>query len=184
MKKLFVTTFMFLMFATMQAQIVQSRSSGYTKYNHPTKNYIAVDLGAGSMTGDHEDTEFGLDLGVRWTMMLNDNLGWDVLKLSAQSDTGNFDRYFSVQLKTGVRGVTPVVLGNCSIYGNFALGYGYYTNCKKGDLAYEFGAGVNITPKVSLGVAYNICNFTDIYSDWDEEDIKVGLFSVRLSYRF
>ena len=90
----------------------------------------------------------------------------------------------NIQAKTGVRGVTPVLFGNSgTLYANLALGYGYYTHVEEGGVAWEIGAGANFNKNISLGISYNRCDYTtDVY--WSEEDVEIGLFTVRLSIGF
>lgn len=187
MKKLFIVAFMAMFTIASQAQIVSSRSSRITYEKGEYHPAIWVDFGLGTFTGDPEDTGLALDLGFRWNHMFTENIGWDILKVSAQTDTKHFSESLNVQGKTGIRGVTPVLFGNCSLYANFAGGYGYYTKVEEGGFVWEVGAGVNVTPRFSVGINYNSANYSVKYGSGKysgEQDVKVGLLSLRLSYGF
>ncbi len=198
MKKVFVLTIVVLIAVSGKAQIVSSRSSMITREYKPTKNQFWFDCGIGIYTGDitdyykdryyNDDEGMGmaLDLGFRWTKMYTDNIGWDVLKLSAQSDLKHIGKMVDVQLKSGVRGVSPVLFGNSTIYGNVALGYGYYIYHEKGDFVWEVGAGINITPKLSIGVSYNNHSLEEYSSKYysDKETLSCGILSLRAGVCF
>ena len=187
MKKYFVFAIVAMFALASQAQIVSSRSSRITHERGEHHPSIWVDLGLGTFTGDAEDTGLGLDLGFRWTNMFTENIGWDVVKISAQTDTKNFTEALNVQGKTGIRGVTPVLFGNSTLYANFGGGYGYYTDIEEGGFVWEVGAGINVTPRFSVGINYNSANYSYEYGSGryhQEQDVKVGLLSLRLSYGF
>lgn len=183
MRKFFVLALMALFTMASQAQIVSSRSSRITRERTVHKPVIWADLGVGTFTGDPEDTGVAIDLGFRWNHMFTENIGWDILKISAQTDTKDFTESLNVQGKTGIRGVTPVLFGNSTLYANFAGGYGYYTDIEEGGFVWEAGAGINITPCFSVGINYNSANYTYESSRY-KQDVKVGLLSLRLSYGF
>lgn len=189
MKKIYFITFLAMLAMVSQAQIAHSSLYGSTRKNQPTSSRLWLDLGAGSFTGDLEKTGVALDLGLRYTHMFHENVGWDVIKLSAQTDTKEFSDMLNVQLKTGIRTVTPVLFGNSSLYANFSAGYGYYTYIEKGGFVWEVGAGINITPNISLGVNYNSANFkVDDYFDIGDysyyDKVKIGIVSLRVAYGF
>jgi len=190
MKRILIS-FAFAMIALVSnAQIVSSQSSRITRTHTERTPIIFLDLGAGGFTGDGDD--FGIDLGLRATKMFHPNVGWDILKVSAQTSVDDFIDALNIQAKTGVRGVSPVLFGSAgTIYANFALGYGYYTDIEEGGVAWELGCGVNFNKHISLGIAYNRCDYSYEYSYyssryWHSEDVdvKLGLFSVRLSIGF
>jgi len=183
MKKIILISFVTLFTLAAQAQIVSSRSSRITTEHRDYHPAIWVDLGPGLYTGDVKDTGVAIDLGFRWNHMFTENIGWDILKISAQTDTKNFKEALNIQGKTGIRGVTPILFGNSSLYANFAGGYGYYTDIEKGGFVWEVGAGINISSRFSVGINYNSANYTYEYYRSDET-VKVGLISLRLSYGF
>ncbi len=187
MKKIIILALVTMFTLASQAQIVSSRSSRITRTVTERKPAIWIDFGPGFFTGDAENTGLGLDLGIRWNHMFTENIGWDILKISAQTDTKNFGDALNVQAKTGIRGVTPVLFGNSSLYANFAGGYGHYPDAESGGFVWEVGAGVNITRHFSVGINYNSTKYTAKYTVRgysSSVDAKVGLLSLRLSYGF
>ncbi len=177
MKKIFLVALMAVFTSSAFAQLITSRTITVNKGG----SKVWIDLGAGAFTGDVENSGLGVDLGLRYTHMFSESIGWDILKLSAQTDTKNFTEALDVQLKTGVRYVSPVVFGDQSIYANAALGYGLFTdNTDAHGLAWEVGAGVNITPRFSVGVVYNSQHYS--IEDYHKNDhgYNVGLISLRL----
>lgn len=182
MKKLLFMALMAFFSSSAFAQLMTSRMTT-VKHNHTSK--IWFDFGPGTYTGDVDDTGLGVDLGFRWTQMFGESIGWDILKISAQTDTKNFSECLDVQGKTGLRYVSPVLFGKQSLYANAAVGYGYYTDMEEGGLVWEIGAGVNVSPRFSVGIAYNSHNYTrDIYvyrKGTEEKSFNVGLVSLRLS---
>lgn len=177
MKKIILVAIMAIMTTSAFAQIVSSQSSRITreKKEARTTSSIFVDLGVGVFTGDTYDTGAGVDLGFRWNRMFTPNIGWDILKISAQTDTKHFTESLNVQAKSGIRGVSPVLFGNSSIYANAAAGYAYFTDPSDGGFVWEVGAGLNVTPRFAVGVAYNSIHINDA---------DAGLVSLRLSYGF
>lgn len=182
MKKIFLSAILGLFAIAGQAQIVSSTSSRITVTHKERTPSLFLDLGAGGFTGDADG--FGVDLGLRWTHMFSPSIGWDVLKVSAQSTIDEPIDDLNIQAKTGIRGVSPVLFGaSGTVYANFAGGYGYYTDIEEGGFAWEIGAGVNFNKHISLGIVYNSCNYSYDYY-YGDEDVKVGLVSLRLGIGF
>lgn len=166
-----------------QSQIVSSRSQRIETTTVRTEHtsHIFLDLGVGAFTGDYDDSGVGVDLGFRWNQMFTPNIGWDILKINCQTDTKNFTECIDIQAKTGVRGVSPVLFGNCTAYANAAVGYGYWTDPSEGGVAWEVGAGLNITPRFAVGVFYNASNFSIEDRYGDDVSVNVGLVGLRIS---
>lgn len=190
MKKTIFIALLAMFTLASQAQIVSSRSSRITTQKAGHTPSIFVDFGAGAFTGDIEDAGVALDLGLRWNHMFTENIGWDILKVSAQTSTKEFTEALNVQGKTGIRAVTPVLFGNSTLYANFAGGYGYYTDIEEGGFVWEVGAGINITPRFAVGINYNSANYSFDWKDHydygghEKVDVKCGIVSLRLSYGF
>lgn len=178
MKKLFLVALMAVFTSSAFAQLITSNRTVYNKSHN-----VWVDFGVGTYTGDWNNTGVGLDLGFRYTKMFTDNIGWDIVKFSVQTDTKNFSNALYLQGKTGLRVVSPVVFGESKIYANFAGGYGrYFGDIKEGGFAWEIGAGLNVTPRFAVGINYNSCNYKiDVYRV-GKETVKVGLLSLRVAY--
>ena len=164
--------------STAFAQLITS-SRVAVRGDHTSK--IWFDLGAGAYTGDVSNTGLGVEMGFRWTQMFGESFGWDILKLSAQTDTKNFTEALNLQLKTGARYVSPVLFGNQSLYANIAAGYGLFTdNTDAKGFAWEIGAGINITPRISAGIVYNSQNYSlDVYHG-ESQSFNVGYIGLRL----
>ncbi len=187
MKKILLFVILAISVNVAQGQIVKSQMNQFETLNGEYSEYhppVWLDFGIGTITGDPEDTGIGLDLGLRWTYMFTENIGWDIVKISAQTDTKSFVEALNVQGKTGIRGVSPVLFGNSSLYANFGCGYGYYTDIEEGGFVWEIGAGVNVTPRFSIGLNYNSADYSVELYHSDKQDVSAGLFSLRLSYGF
>ena len=138
-----------------------------------------IDLGIGGFADDAEG--FAIDFGLRFTKMFTPNIGWDILKISAQT-TPDSEIYpnLNLQAKTGIRGVTPILFGKSgAVYGYFDGGYGYNIHDEGGGFAWEAGIGVNLSKQLSLGLAYNNCSYT-IERYYYDEDVSCGYVSLRL----
>ncbi|MBR1469449.1 MAG: outer membrane beta-barrel protein [Prevotella sp.] len=179
MKKIFLIAFMAVFTSSAFAQLMTARMTTVKR----SASTVWIDLGPGLYTGDVDDAGAGIDLGIRFTKMFGGGIGWDIFKASAQTGTSKFTEILDVQAKTGVRYVSPVLFGNQSLYANLGAGAGYYTDMDKFGFVWEVGAGINITPRVSLGIAYNSHSFSqEIYDGRRTEDksFNVGLISLRL----
>lgn len=192
MKKILLFAIMAMFALSSQAQIVSSRSTGITKIKTPSSHKICIDLGTGIFTGDLDDKSgVGVDLGGRWTKMFSENIGWDILKINAMTDTKNFTKALNVQFKTGIRGVSPILFGNSSAYVAGAAGYGLYVEEGESAFVWEVGAGLNVTPRFAVGVYYNGISWShDIkvpnysYSYKESATLNGGYLSLKLSYTF
>ena len=152
MKKFFLLAVFTLMCMGSYAQLVTSNRVTVEKKK---ASALWLDFGIGAFSGDVADTGLGVDLGLRWNKSFTENIGWDIIKVKAQSDTKNFSELMTVQAMTGVRGTTPVLFGNSTVFGAAGLGYGYMTDVEEGGFCWEVSAGVNLTPRFLVGVAYN-----------------------------
>ena len=191
MKKVFILAITAMFVLASQAQIVSSRSTGITKVKKERTNFFAIDMGAGTFSGDWNNTGTGIDLGFRWTKMFTENIGWDIIKAGAMTDTKNFGEALNVQFKTGVRGVSPVLFGQSTLYAAASAGYGLFTGEAESAFVWEVGAGLNITPHIAVGVAYNAQSLSHEYKYYsgygyhkEKIDIKGGYTSLKLSFTF
>jgi opacity protein-like surface antigen len=113
---------------------------------------LGVELGLGG-TGD-----MTVDLGVKWMMNFNEYIAWDVLTVRAGADVENsFVESIVGELMSGPRFTTPE-FGDMSVYLNGRAGYAHHFDSSEGGFAYEIGAGINVTPHISLGYSYNHFN--------------------------
>lgn len=175
MKKLFLLVVMALLCTSSFAQLVTSSSVTVEK----KRSALWLDFGAGAFSGDYEDGGLGVDLGLRWNKSFTENIGWDIFKIKAQADTKHFSETVLLQAMTGLRGTTPVLFGNSSIYGSAGLGYGYVFDAEEGGLCWEVSAGVNVTPRFLVGVAYNSQGIS-----FDGATAHLNYVSLRLGFNF
>ncbi len=116
------------------------------------KNWFAVEAGVGGYG------EIAVDLSLRWQHNFHPYIGWDVLTLSYTSEPGNLFKgeSFMPQLMTGIRLMSPEFSGlRGYLYGR--AGYGGMTDMEGDDdgVAFEIGAGINLTRHLYVGYAYN-----------------------------
>lgn len=175
MKKIFLMAIMALVTMSVSAQLI---TTSRTVKGERAHNWW-VDLGAGGYTGDMKDAGVGFDFGLRYTKMWG-NVGWDVLKLSAQSHTKHFKAEdMDVQLKTGVRYISAPVSGDIKVYGNVAAGFWCDFNENAPTfLVWELGAGVMLNDRVSVGLVFN---HHTMENDYGGDDISIGYLAGRLS---
>jgi hypothetical protein len=185
MKKYFLLVVMTIFTLTASAQLITSTRAIKGERAH---NFW-VDLGAGGFTGDVEDTGLGVDLGIRVTKMWN-NVGWDIFRLSATSDTKNFKDCLDVKLKTGVRYISPAVAGNIKIYGNADLGYGFFPEEPDNNgVTWEVGAGIMLTNRISVGLVYD-CQYykgeeyinEGRYGRMEDKNFNYGFIGLRFGF--
>lgn len=138
------------------------RVSAQTTEVSSVSSGIWLDVGAGGYTCDYEkfliwdySGGVGVNVGVRYTKMFNNYLGWDVLKINAQTDLKKFSDMLDVQIMSGLRLVSPVLFGHQTAYFSAAIGGTYFTGQNKGNFAWEGGLGINVSPKFSIGAFYN-----------------------------
>ncbi|MBP3766792.1 MAG: hypothetical protein J6I31_00735 [Prevotella sp.] len=167
MKKLFLVAILAVLTSSVYAQLLTSTRVSRSERAHN----VWVDLGAGAYTGDYENGGLGLNLGLRWNKMFNQYVGWDIIKVAAQADTKDFGSSISAEALTGIRGASPVLFGNSTAYANFAGGYLYNFDSKEGAFVWEIGAGLNVTPRFSVGVAYD---------SWSKNSFTTGFVNLRL----
>ena len=167
MKKLFLMAIVAMMTVSASAQLLTSSRTARTGGNHN----VWLDFGVGSYTGDYEDGGLALDLGVRWNKMFNEYVGWDFIKIAAQADTKNIEESICAKALTGIRGESPILFGNAKAYANFAAGYIYNIDQSEGCFTWEIGAGLKLTPRFNIGIAY------DSYS---KNSFNVGFVNLKL----
>lgn len=197
MKKAFVILTLALGSLTMSAQGFGSSSYDEDFKKHEFTIFLTPGI---NVKGD---TKFALELGLKYAFRFHPNMAWDAVKVSALAMPDHFSETLQIQALSGFRGITPVLFGNSTLYLNFGAGYGYYTDMSKGGFAWEIGAGINITPKISVGIVYNSTHqsgstYEEEYSYWDPyweeweydtETVKIkgsnsGFLGIRAAYTF
>ncbi len=150
MKKVVLMLVAVLVCTTMSAQLVTGTT--YTKAKKEKSSALWLDMGVGSM----KDVDgIGVDLGLRWNTQIMDYLSWDVFKIKAQANTDFISESLTAQALTGLRAQTPVLFGNATAFAALGLGYGYCFDVEAGGLDWDLSVGINITPRIMLGVGYN-----------------------------
>ena len=170
MKKIFFVVLMAVFAVSANAQLVTSNRT-----IHSDAHNFWVDLGLGAYTGDYKNGGLGMDLGFRWNKMFHEYVGWDIIKVAAQADTKHFKESITLKAMTGVRFESPVLFGNSKAYANFAGGYGYTFDPKKGAFTWEIGAGLKVTPRFNVGVAYDA---------WSKNSFTTGFINLKVGYAF
>jgi opacity protein-like surface antigen len=144
MKKVFLLLVMIMLCGFANAQYWNFKG-GYETNRHN----LGVELALGG-TGD-----MTVDLGLKWMINFNENLAWDVLTVRAGADVEHsFVESIVGELMTGPRIISPE-FGDMTAYLNGRAGYAHHFDSSEGGFAYEFGAGINVTPHISLGYSYN-----------------------------
>lgn len=143
---------------------------------------FGMDVGLGGsfagFDGIKSETLLSPSLGIRLTYHFNPYFGVDFLKVNwftdvltsgAYYDWGFYDIYdyyipwtMRLQIMPGVRGNSPTFFRCMSGYGAFRLGYGmdFLESHYKG-FCMEAELGMNFTPTVFAGFAYNYHNYID-----------------------
>ena len=130
------------------------------------KNVYGVDVGIGARnlsTGNLGSYQMGtfVDLGARYTRCFSPYLGWDVLNLKLQG----LDKEFFVQVMTGLRGYSPVLMNNVKGYASVKGGYGVVVELDDDGFAYEFEVGLNLTKTFAVGFVFNGQSLSGAFSD-------------------
>ena len=149
MKKMFMMALMAAMTLTASAQLITSNRTVRGDRAHN----VWIDLGAGIGT-ESGAKGANFDLDIRFNKMFHENVGWDILKIGASTNTEDFGKSIWLKALTGIRGESPVLFGNAKAYANFAGGYGYHIDAEKGGFTWEVGAGLKLTPRFNIGIAY------------------------------
>lgn len=196
MKKIIIATFMAFISLGMSAQIIRSTTNERTvKIETPTNDWnhsgFFVNAGPGFLTGD-ADSEFAVEAGWGYRWHISNGISWEVLRLGMDAAVSDFTETMNLRLTTGVRYDSPRIqaLGNRSLYGGVFLGYGNRVASDysgDGGFAYEIGAGVKLTRRLSLGLFYQgnsdkDCEFD--YGGGGYGDLKWGMFGVKIEYQF
>lgn len=169
MKKMFMLAIMAVMTLTASAQLITSNRTIRSGSHN-----VWLDFGAGVGT-EKGSKGADLNLGLRFNKMYTENVGWDIIKIGARSNTEDLGDALCAEALTGIRGESPVLFANSKAYVNLAAGYLYSFDAKDGGFTYEIGAGLKLTPRFNVGIAYNGYKI----NGW-----KVGLIGLRLGVAF
>mgnify|MGYP003050704843 FL=1 len=132
--------------------------------NDGKKNQWAMEVGIG---GNGATT---VNLGFRWQHNLHPYVAWDVLALNVVAPTEELSEMLMPQLMTGVRLLSPELSG-MKVYVTGRAGYGGImsgnADARGQGLAFEIGAGINITKHLYAGYAYN-------HQDLGTSEVKIN----------
>lgn len=173
MKKILVLLAACVMALSVDAQIVSSTSKSIKRTVTATTEVddfdnsvrFGIDLSVGGINYGDGYNRGAFGVGVRWVKPFNKYVAFDIASINwaaSFSEPGPGDLNF-LSAKTGVRGFSPKFANNMRAYMNLDLGYGgilvyddydeemsYYSS-----FALEYGVGVYLTDKISVGYALN-----------------------------
>lgn len=154
---------------------------GYWDDDDWNRSGLFLDGGIGVYCGD-VNNELGIEANIGYRLHLVDGLCWDIAKGGVQLWCADgFSDSSTARFLTGFRYNTPRFVGDKSLYVSTAFGYQFmWGETDINGLAYEVGAGVNLSSKVALGINWNGSNssFKDYFN------FKWGLLSLRFNYLF
>lgn len=150
-----------------------------------SKSGVFLNVGAGAAVGDViTDLGASIDLGYRYHF--GNGFCWDIFRVSYYNFSITEDAEFgsSMRFLTGFRYNSVPLLAGKPLYGTFQLGYqmNLYDTEVNG-FAYEIGAGVLLTPTVSLGLVWE-GNTADFDGYYDSETVHYGIIGLKLGINF
>ncbi|MEZ3589791.1 MAG: outer membrane beta-barrel protein [Muribaculaceae bacterium] len=159
--------------------------------SHAQENWshsgIFAEAGLGVACGDI-DTDLGFSVGVGYRYHFGNGFNWDVVKVSYYNcfTTTACKEGSSMRFLTGFRYNSEPILAGKPLYGTFSAGYQlnvYDTDAWKG-FAYEIGAGVMVTPNVSLGLMWegNVAHYNLGWLGSVNENF--GTFGIKAAFQF
>lgn len=145
---------------------------------------VFADGGLGLFCGD-TDTNFGIEVNVGYRWHLYEGLCWDVVKGGIQLYCSDIIADASTaRFLSGLHYNSPRFIADKSLYISTAFGYQFmWGDTEMGGLAYEVGAGINLTPNFSAGINWSGNNTKYDYYLFSGTS-KWGLLSLRFSYQF
>ena len=160
--------------------------------NCAKKTAFGLDIGTGgsfyTTPNEKSETLFASALGIRVTHHFNPYFGVDFLKVNWITDV--LDNFWTMRLQfmPGVRGNSPAFFKCMSVYSAFRLGYGMdfrllgFSGASHFEgLCLETELGVNLTPAVFAGFAYNYHKY---FVEGVDSKLAMHTFSVRLGFNF
>lgn len=191
MKKLFVAFALICSAFAVSAQRAgdatawNDKQADDSEFNH---SGIFLNPGIGVVTGDC-DTGFGFSFNMGYRWHIASGFSWDIVKVGINTDVINFTDMLDARFMSGFRYNTPVLFSDKGLYVDFAVGYQFMTrDTALGGVAYEVGAGFNLTRTVSLGLVWEGSSVSDEfytpYYGWSDVKYSWGMFGVRLGLNF
>jgi len=156
------------------------------------KTAFGLDIGFGGSfdvaNGEKSETWSASALGARVTHHFNQYFGIDFLKINWITEIGpsksNNPWIMRFQLMPGIRGNSPVFFKCMSVYAAFRLGYGLDFNqfgSHLEGLCIEPELGLNLTPNIYAGFAYNYNKF---FNKGKPLGFETHILSVRFGFNF
>jgi opacity protein-like surface antigen len=190
MKKLFAIIAVALCVVTASAQRASDMgifsNNEYEDWNHSA---VFVETAIGAIVGD-VDTDFGWNVGLGYRWHISYGFCWDVLKLGINTIPSNFSKEtLDWRVLSGFRYNSPRFIAGKSLYANVAFGYHILDGGKDGKhgLAYEIGAGINLTRHLSLGISWDASSYNSTYTykkNSYSENISWGIVGLKLGCQF
>lgn len=165
---------------TISAQLVTSTTVVKEK-KAKSDSGMFMELGLGTYGSDWDNDGVALDLGIGYRKSFSEYIAWDIFKVKAMSELSNFSESLAIQGLTAIRGTSPVLFGNVTSFGSFGLGYGYMPHeyIEAGGFVYEIQAGLNVTPSISISLAYTNQKIKE--DDWSA---NVSFIGAKVGFRF
>lgn len=174
MKKMLVLLLVAFTCATANAQLVTSTTVSHQKKTS-TNSGAFLEVGLGKLGGDVEGDGISMDLGFGYRKGFSQYVAWDILKVKALAQLGDFTETITPQVLTGVRGTSPVLFANMTAFASFGLGYGYTVDAETGGFAYEIQVGLNLTPKFNIGFVFDSQKLSDYEANMNFSGLRLGV---------
>jgi len=168
MKKIFLLAILVFICMSSYAQLITSTRVVVQK---KPSNTFWLDFGAGCLSEQYE-SGLGVDLGLRWNKHFTDNVSWDIFKINAEAEV---KEKLLIQVLTGIRGTTPVLFENSTLFGAVGFGCGYITDIEDGGFCGDMSVGINITPKFLVGIGYNFQRVGQSNVTYNYISLKLGV---------
>jgi len=160
--------------------------------NCAKKTAFGLDIGTGgsfyTVPNEKSETLFASALGIRVTHHFNPYFGVDFLKVNWITDVLENFWTMRLQFMPGVRGNSPAFFKCMSVYSAFRLGYGMdfrllgFSGASHFEgLCLETELGLNITPIVFAGFAYNYHKY---FVGGVDSKLAMHTLSFRLGFNF
>lgn len=161
---------------------------GNRRINH---SGIFLNPTVGLLTGDL-DEDLGVDLTLGYRFHIVNGFSWDIAKIGFSTGVSDAQGRLTMRFLSGLRYNSPAMFGGKSLYADCAFGYSFLTDeTDFGGFAYEVGAGINLSRKVSLGIVWEgnnpryswVENYVDNYYEYTIK-ANYGTIGFRLGLNF
>ena len=148
---------------------------------------FGLDIGLGgsffTMYNDKAPSLFASSVGIRAMHHFNPYFGIDFLKMNWITDVLKDEWAMRLQFMSGIRGNSPTFFECMSVYSAFRLGYGmtFGLLTHYEGLCLETELGLNLTPTVFAGFAYNYHGY---FVKGEDSKLAMHTLSFRLGFNF